>query len=189
MQWKIRWRQWKQHHRKKHRIQYWQQIKKNEAETPENTAHPVDSAQEKEDPTAIDMEAKESEASKNKKEDGKTGQTDSGDQEKQPVQESGGAQMILKWRKRQKKKSENSTDKKKTEKGNDSRTEQNEVKPPVEEVFDEGYAASCKTYNDILTNLSFAGGQYRTGYGKNSLWMNARKISKVSDPKKKFSPF
>ena len=65
--------------------------KKPEAETPENTADPVDSAQEKENPTAIDMEAKEEEASKDKKEDGKTGQTDSGDQEKQPVQESGGA--------------------------------------------------------------------------------------------------
>lgn len=99
--------------------------KKNEAETPENTADPVDSAQEKEDPTAIDMEAKESEASKNKKEDGKTGQTDSGDQEKQPVQESGGAANDFKVEKKTKKKSENSTDKKKTEKGNDSRTEQN----------------------------------------------------------------
>ena len=61
-----------------------------------------------------------------KKEDGKTGQTDSGDQEKQPVQESGGAANDFKVEKKTKKKSENSTDKKKTEKGNDSRTEQNE---------------------------------------------------------------
>ena len=76
--------------------------KKPEAETPENTTDPVDSAQEKEDPTAIDMEAKEEEASKDKKEDGKTGQTDSGEQEKQPVQGPAVRQMISKWRKRQK---------------------------------------------------------------------------------------
>lgn len=151
--------------------------KKPEAETPENTADPVDGKQKEEDPTAINMEAKEEEASKNKKEDGKTGQTDSGEQEKQPVQESGGAANDFKVEKKTKKRSENSTDKKKTEKGNDSRTEQNEVKPPVEEVFDEGYAASCKTYNDILTNLSFAEDS-TVRIRQNSLWMNARKISK-----------
>lgn len=76
--------------------------KKNEAETPENTADPVDSAQEKEDPTAIDMEAKESEASKNKKEDGKTGQTDSGIRKNSRYRNPAVRQMILKWRKRQK---------------------------------------------------------------------------------------
>ena len=47
--------------------------KKPEAETPENTADPVDGKQKEEDPTAINMEAKEEEASKDKKEDGKTG--------------------------------------------------------------------------------------------------------------------
>lgn len=163
--------------------------KKNEAETPENTADPVDSAQEKEDPTAIDMEAKESEASKNKKEDGKTGQTDSGDQEKQPVQESGGAANDFKVEKKTKKKSENSTDKKKTEKGNDSRTEQNEVKPPVEEVFDEGYAASCKTYNDILTNLSFAEDSTVQDTAKFFVDECKEDLKKLADPKRNLSAF
>ena len=36
------------------------------AETPENTADPVDGKQKEEDPTAINMEAKEEEASKNR---------------------------------------------------------------------------------------------------------------------------
>lgn len=76
--------------------------KENEAETPENTTDPVDSAQEKEDPTAIDMEAKEEEASKNKKEDGKTGQTDSGIRKNSRYRNPAVRQMILKWRKRQK---------------------------------------------------------------------------------------
>ena len=163
--------------------------KKNEAETPENTADPVDSAQEKEDPTAIDMEAKESEASKNKKEDGKTGQTDSGDQEKQPVQESGGAANDFKVEKKTKKKSENSTDKKKTEKGNDSRTEQNEEKPPVEEVFDEGYAASCKTYNDILTNLSFAEDSTVQDTAKFFVDECKEDLKKLAEPKRNLSAF
>lgn len=163
--------------------------KKPEAETPENTADPVDSAQEKEDPTAIDMEAKEEEASKDKKEDGKTGQTDSGDQEKQPVQESGGAANDFKVEKKTKKKSENSTDKKKTEKGNDSRTEQNEEKPPVEEVFDEGYAASCKTYNDILTNLSFAEDSTVQDTAKFFVDECKEDLKKLADPKRNLSAF
>lgn len=135
------------------------------------------------------MEAKESEASKNKKEDGKTGQTDSGDQEKQPVQESGGAANDFKVEKKTKKKSENSTDKKKTEKGNDSRTEQNEVKPPVEEVFDEGYAASCKTYNDILTNLSFAEDSTVQDTAKFFVDECKEDLKKLADPKRNLSAF
>ena len=79
-----------------------------------------------------------------------------GIREKQPVQESGGAANDFKVEKKTKRNPKTAPIRKKTEKGNDSRTEQNEEKPPVEEVFDEGYAASCKTYNDILTNLSFA---------------------------------
>ena len=163
--------------------------KENEAETPENTTDPVDSAQEKEDPTAIDMEAKEEEASKDKKEDGKTGQTDSGEQEKQPVQGSGGAANDFKVEKKTKKKSENSTDKKKTEKGNDSRTEQNEVKPPVEEVFDEGYAASCKTYNDILTNLSFAEDSTVQDTAKFFVDECKEDLKKLAEPKRNLSAF
>lgn len=163
--------------------------KENEAETPENTADPVDGKQKEEDPTAINMEAKEEEASKDKKEDGKTGQTDSGDQEKQPVQESGGAANDFKVEKKTKKRSENSTDKKKTEKGNDSRTEQNEVKPPVEEVFDEGYAASCKTYNDILTNLSFAEDSTVQDTAKFFVDECKEDFKKLSDPKRNLSAF
>ena len=163
--------------------------KKPEAETPENTADPVDGKQKEEDPTAINMEAKEEEASKNKKEDGKTGQTDSGEQEKQPVQESGGAANDFKVEKKTKKRSENSTDKKKTEKGNDSRTEQNEVKPPVEEVFDEGYAASCKTYNDILTNLSFAEDSTVQDTAKFFVDECKEDLKKLADPKRNLSAF
>lgn len=163
--------------------------KKPEAETPENTADPVDGKQKEEDPTAINMEAKEEEASKDKKEDGKTGQTDSGDQEKQPVQESGSAANDFKVEKKTKKRSENSTDKKKTEKGNDSRTEQNEVKPPVEEVFDEGYAASCKTYNDILTNLSFAEDSTVQDTAKFFVDECKEDFKKLSDPKRNLSAF
>lgn len=163
--------------------------KKPEAETPENTADPVDGKQKEEDPTAINMEAKEEEASKDKKEDGKTGQTDSGDQEKQPVQESGSAANDFKVEKKTKKRSENSTDKKKTEKGNDSRTEQNEVKPPVEEVFDEGYAASCKTYNDILTNLSFAEDSIVQDTAKFFVDECKEDFKKLSDPKRNLSAF
>lgn len=163
--------------------------KKLEAETPENTADTVDGKQKEEDPTAINMEAKEEEASKDKKEDGKTGQTDSGEQEKQPVQESGGAANDFKVEKKTKKKSENSTDKKKTEKGNDSRTEQNKVKPPVEEVFDEGYATSCKTYNDILTNLSFAEDSTVQDTAKFFVDECKEDLKKLADPKRNLSAF
>ncbi len=123
MQRKIRWGQWKQPHRKKHRIQ----IKTGSRNTGKY-GRSVDSAQEKEDPTAIDMEAKEEEASKDKKEDGKTGQTDSGDQEKQPVQESGGAANDFKVEKKTKKKSENSTDKKKKKRKREMIHEQSRTK-------------------------------------------------------------
>ena len=49
--------------------------KENEAETPEDPTDPVDGKQKEEDPTAINMEAKEEEASKNKKGAGKTAGT------------------------------------------------------------------------------------------------------------------
>lgn len=163
--------------------------KENEAETPENTADPVDSVQEKEDPTAIDMEAKEEEASKDKKEDGRTGQTDSGEQEKQPVQGSGGVANDFKVEKKTKKRSENSTDKKKTEKENESQKEKNEEKPPVEEVFDEGYAASCKTYNDILTNLSFAEDSTVQDTAKFFVDECKEDLKKLAEPKRNLSAF
>lgn len=163
--------------------------KKPEAETPENTADTVDGKQKEEDPTAIDMEAKEDEESKNKKEDGKTGQTDSKEQEKQPVQGSGGAANDFKMEKKAKKKSENSTDKKKTEKGNEPQKEQNKEKPPVEEVFDEGYAASCKTYNDILTNLSFAEDSTVQDTAKFFVDECKEDLKKLAEPKRNLSAF
>ena len=163
--------------------------KENEAETPEKSTRPVTGKHKPQPATAINIEPKEDAPSKNKKEDGKTGQTDSGDQEKQPVQESGGAANDFKVEKKTKKKSENSTDKKKTEKGNDSRTEQNEVKPPVEEVFDEGYAASCKTYNDILTNLSFAADSTVQDTAKFFVDECKEDLKKLADPKRNLSAF
>lgn len=76
--------------------------KENEAETPENTTDPVDSAQEKEDPTAIDMEAKEEKRQKIKRKMEKQDRQIPRSRKNSRYRDPAVRQMISKWRKRQK---------------------------------------------------------------------------------------